>query len=126
MIVDDEQGFTRLVRFCLEQTGRYEVHEVNRGTLAMAAVRTVRPDLILLDILMPDVHGDRIAERLKDDPQLRHIPVIFLTAIVSKDDLGAQTKIVGGQPFITKPVSMDLLMACIEEQVGHHMPAAGR
>ena len=117
LIVDDEAGFTRLMKLTLQKTGEYEVTEENDGARAWETARRVRPDLILMDIVMPKVDGGDAAARIQKDPELAGVPIVFLTAIVSKKEAlpGGQ---IGGFPFLSKPVSLDDLIACIEE----HLP----
>ena len=116
LIIDDEAGFTRLMKLTLQQTGSYEVFEENDGTRAWETARRVRPDLILLDIVMPRMDGGDVAARLRNDSELAHIPIIFLSAIVSnKDEIPGG--LIGGFPFLSKPVSLDALIQCIREHL---------
>ncbi|MEI6561724.1 MAG: response regulator [Verrucomicrobiota bacterium] len=117
LIVDDEAGFTRLMKLTLQKTGQYEVTEENDGSRAWETARKVRPDLILMDIVMPKVDGGDAAARIQKDPDLAHIPIVFLTAIVSKKD-AQPGGLIGGFPFLSKPVSLNELIACIEK----HLP----
>lgn len=116
-IVDDESGFTRLLKITLEKTGLYKVQEENDGTAAWLAAREFKPDIIFLDIVMPKIDGGDVAQQIRSDPALAHVPIIFLTAIVSKKE---SDQTIGGFPFIAKPVSLDAITACIEE----HLPKA--
>src|SRR5215213_9446537 len=111
-IVDDESGFTKLIKLTLEKTGRYIVREQNDGTQAWLAAREFKPDIIFLDIVMPKIDGGDVAQQIRSDPMLAHVPIIFLTAIVSKKETD-QT--IGGYPFIAKPVSLEAITACIEQ-----------
>jgi CheY-like chemotaxis protein len=115
LVVDDESGFTRLLKLTLEHTGHYTVREVNDGTLAHAAAREFRPHLILLDIVMPKIDGGDVAAKIKADPALRGAKIVFLTAIVSQRETHGED--IGGFPFLAKPVSMDDLIRCIEENL---------
>ena len=117
-IVDDESGFTRLLKLTLERTGRYLVREENDGAGAWLAARDFKPDLIFLDIVMPKADGGEVGQQIRSDPALSNVPIIFLTAIVSKGETGHE---IGGFPFLSKPVSLDEITACIEEHLG---PAA--
>lgn len=114
-IVDDESGFTRLLKLTLERTGRFVVQEENDGTEAWLAAREFKPDIVFLDIVMPKIDGGDVAQKIRSDPALSHVPIIFLTAIVSSRETG---KDIGGFPFLAKPVSLDAITACIEQHLG--------
>jgi len=114
-IVDDESGFTKLLKLTLEKSGRYTVREENDGTKAWLAAREFQPDIIFLDIVMPKIDGGDVAQQIRSDPALKDVPIIFLTAIVSEKE-GGHT--IGGFPFIAKPVSLDAITRCIEEHLG--------
>jgi len=117
LIVDDEELFTKLVKLNLEKTGDYEVRVENKGLQGLAAAREFQPDLILLDILMPDMEGSEVASRLQDDAQTKDIPVVFLTAVVRKEEVESGCGVIGGRPFIAKPVSVNELVDCIERNM---------
>ena len=114
LIVDDERSFTRMVKLNLEKTGFYEVREENRGTLALTAAREFLPDLILLDVIMPDRDGGDVLARLQADLDLRAIPVIFITAAVNKREAGDTGKLSGGSVFLAKPIGLKELVTAIE------------
>ena len=114
-IVDDESGFTRLLKLTLEKTGGYLVQEENDGTNAWRAAREFKPDIIFLDIVMPKIDGGDVAQQIRSDPTLSHVPIIFLTAIVSKIETMSE---IGGFPFLAKPVSLDAITQCIREHLG--------
>jgi CheY-like chemotaxis protein len=116
LIVDDEAGFTRLMKLTLQKSGAYEVFEENDGSRAWETARRVRPDLILMDIVMPKTDGGDAASRIRKDPELSRIPIVFLTAIVSKKE-AAPGGLIGGFPFLSKPVSLDDLVKCIHENL---------
>src|SRR5580692_4041026 len=82
-IVDDEAGFTRLVKLTLERSGFYEVREENDASQAWLAARDFKPHIIFLDIVMPRMDGGEVAQQIRSDPSLASVPIIFLTAIVS-------------------------------------------
>lgn len=113
-IVDDESGFTRLIKLTLERTGRYIVREENDGTKAWLAARDFVPDIIFLDIVMPRVDGGEVAQQIRSDPSLAGVPIVFLTAIVSERET---SKEIGGFPFLAKPVSLEAITNCIEEHL---------
>ncbi len=111
LLLDDEASFTRMLRLNLERTGRYEVREENRGAQGLAAATQFKPDLILLDVIMPDADGGDVAARIKADKNLKDTPIVFLTAVVTKKEEG----VIGGRPFLAKPVSLQEVIDCIEK-----------
>ena len=118
VIIDDEKNFTLTVKLNLERTGRYEVETKNNGAKSLPFIKKIKPDLILLDLLMPGVGGDDVASQLKEDEDVKDIPVIFLTAAVTRNEASAKPSIIGGRPFLAKPVSTEELIACIEGHTG--------
>jgi len=113
LLVDDEPSFTRVLKLCLEKTGSYEVREENRGTMAMATARQFKPDLILLDVVMPDIDGGEIASGIMADENLKDTPIVFLTAAVAKDEEG----VISGHPFLAKPVDTEEVIKRIEKSL---------
>lgn len=115
LVVDDEEDFVRMVKLNLEDTGRYEVRTEIKGSLTLAAAKEFMPDLILLDILMLDMEGSEVASQLKQDEDTKEIPIVFLTAVVRKKEVEASSGIIGGYPFVAKPVSIEELIDIIEK-----------
>lgn len=113
LVVDDEVAITRLIKLNLEAAGGYLVSTENKASRAVEAVRNFKPDLVLLDIMMPDALGTDIAAQLQDDPRLRHVKIIFLTAIARKGETEAGHP-VGGQIIIAKPATVEELLTAIE------------
>ncbi|HWB61337.1 MAG TPA: response regulator [Chthoniobacteraceae bacterium] len=120
LIVDDESGFTKVVKLTLEKSGNYLVQEENDAARAHSTARLFRPDLIFLDIVMPKIDGGDVAAQIRGDAALKHVPIIFLTAIVSNKEACAND-MMGGFPFLAKPISLDRLVECIEK----HAPVRG-
>ena len=117
LVVDDEPDITWMIKLNLEQTGRYEVRTENQGMKAIEAAREFRPDLILLDVMMPGMLGSEIAAQLQADPELRAIKFVFLTAVVTRGEELRSEGQIGGHTFVAKPVSADDLCAVIEEHL---------
>jgi len=115
LIVDDTPANLRLLISILTEQG-YRVRPVTDGLLAIAAAQLDPPDLILLDIKMPDIDGYEVCARLKADERTRDIPVIFLTVLDDVIDVVKGFNI-GGVDYITKPVRTGELLARIENQV---------
>jgi CheY-like chemotaxis protein len=117
LVVDDEPSVTRNLKLNLESGGGYEVLGENHAARALAAARSFRPDLILLDVMMPGIDGGDVAARLRADPLLRDTPVIFLTAIVSNDETDGHEMTRGGEMFLAKPVDIDELKITLEQYI---------
>ena len=126
LVVDDEPDFTNMLRLTLESHGYYEVREENDAEAARAAAREFDPDLVVLDIMMPQLDGSEVAAALKQDPMTREVPVIFLTALVSREDAPMGTCNSGGQTFLPKNIRIEKLIACIEDKIGKHQTAGAR
>jgi CheY-like chemotaxis protein len=117
LIVDDEQDFTKMVKLNLEETGEYAVMIENSSNNTFRAAKKFRPNLILLDIIMPGMDGGDVASELRSDDTLKDIPVVFLTAIIRGDEINSPDGSIGGHPFIAKPVSVKDLIKCIEKHI---------
>jgi len=118
LLVDDEAGITRMIRRNLEATGRFEVAEVNDPALALERAQTFCPDLVVLDVMMPEMDGGALAAALAEQPQLAQVPIIFLTAIVSQKEVEPTGSMIGNHLFLAKPVKHEDLLACIDQQLG--------
>ena len=118
LVVDDEAALTRIIKLNLERTGNYEVRTENMGSMAISAAKEFRPDLIFLDVMMPDMSGDDVAALLKEDPMLSNIEFVFMTAIVTKEETQSIATNIGGNMFLAKPVKTEELIATIERVLG--------
>ena len=117
LVVDDEASFTRLLKLNLEQAGEYDVQAVNSSGLAVPTAERFQPDLILLDVMMPGVGGGELAERLRKKSALKKIPIVFLTAAVKKEEVSSHGGVIGGMPFIAKPVDTAELLASLKKHL---------
>jgi CheY-like chemotaxis protein len=117
LIVDDDANSTHLVKILLERSGPYLVLEENDPTKADQTAHNFKPDVILLDIVMPKMDGGELATQIEADRELRDTPIIFLTALVThgeaKNGLHIQ-----GHPLVAKPISIPELIDAIEK----HLP----
>lgn len=118
LIVDDEPGMTKMLKRNLEATNHYDVRTENSSPAALAAARAFQPDLIMLDVMMPEMDGGEVAAQIKEEPNLSKVPIIFLSAIVKKEETQPTGGNIGGQTFLAKPVKFDDLIACIEGYLG--------
>lgn len=115
LIVDDDVGVTRTLRMYLEETERFDVRVENEGAKAVDVVRDFLPDLIFLDIVMPDVDGATVAAKIKADPEIGETPIVFLTALVSRHEVARGGSHIGGHPFLAKPVDPDIIIEYIDK-----------
>ncbi len=115
LIVDDTPENLHVLSATLSQQG-YQVRGVIKGKMAIRAAASALPDLILLDIKMPDMNGYEVCEQLKSNPQTAEIPVIFLSALDEVTDKvkGFQA---GGVDYITKPFQVEEVLARVEHQL---------
>ncbi|MFH1700662.1 MAG: response regulator [Candidatus Zixiibacteriota bacterium] len=111
LVIDDEPEITEIIEAFLDNAG-YNVQVENSPTKAVALAKTLSPDLILLDIMMPGTDGYQICNRIKEEPGLSNTPVIFLTGKDSKDDQGRSFQ-VGGDMYIKKPFSCERLLEIV-------------
>src|SRR5438034_10760679 len=118
LIVDDDANSTHLVKILLERSGPYLVLEENDAAKADQTAHNFRPDVILLDIVMPKIDGGELATQIKADRELHDTPIIFLTALVTHGEAknGLQIQ---GHPLVAKPISIPVLIDAIEK----HLPA---
>jgi CheY-like chemotaxis protein len=125
LIIDDNRDFTYSAKRALERTGRYAVWEENDPSRAHQTAQRVKPDLILLDVAMPEIDGGEVAARIESDPTLHRTPVVFLTALVTKAEARAGFQI-QRHAFLAKPISIPELVAGIEENLPANINARGR
>jgi len=112
MIVDDTRANLRLLSQILAEQG-YQVRPVPSGALALAAAHAEPPDLILLDIRMPEMNGYQVCERLKADATTREVPIIFISALDAAEDK-VNAFAVGGVDYVTKPFQNKEVLARVE------------
>jgi two-component system, OmpR family, phosphate regulon response regulator PhoB len=112
LVVDDEADVTELVSYHLRAKG-YQVETTNNPTGSLSVARTFLPDLVILDVMMPDLNGIQICRLLRADPQLESVPVIFLTAKAEESDRiqGLET---GADDYICKPFSTKELVLRVQ------------
>jgi len=116
LVIDDEVGFTKLLKMNLEKTERYEVLVENVSTNALNTAHEFLPDLVLIDIVMPGMDGGDVVAQLRDDPMLSSVPVVMMTALVSPEETSQNAVAqVGAMNVLPKPVNMDVLLRCLEE-----------
>ncbi len=121
LVVDDEPKITRQIRLNLELTEEYQVREENNASHAVRTAAESAPDLILLDVMMPGIDGGALASEFRANPKFRNIPIVFLTAAVTAEEVRKSRGWRGGERFLAKPVDPNELIQCLHEML--HKPA---
>jgi two-component system phosphate regulon response regulator PhoB len=109
LIVEDEPDIAELMRFHTEREG-YRAHVVQSGALGLEAIERHRPDLVLLDLMLPDLDGLEVCRRLKWNRETRSIPILIVSAKGEESDIVAGLEL-GADDYVTKPFSPKVLMA---------------
>jgi DNA-binding response OmpR family regulator len=112
LVVDDEPDIVMMVESRLVANG-YEVQTATGGREALEKCKTFRPDIIVLDVMMPEVDGPAVAQELRGHPETAKTKVIFLTAIVTEQEV-SKTHNIGGNLFLPKPFKPEELLKMIE------------
>jgi len=110
MLVDDDEDITLALKNLLEDTQKFKVVFTNLGAEALALAKRTKPDLIVCDIDMPDMEGGEVAFVLSGSDQTKEIPILFLSSLVTKQDLRETGKFIGNHPMIPKSVSTHVLI----------------
>jgi len=128
LMIDDEQEIGELVKSILERTGRYDVIVSTRALEGIQLAKTHKPDLILLDVMMPEMDGTEAARLLCDDDQTKAITIVFVTAVavpmaflaslVESEELKQKAGTIGGHYFIQKPIAPKELIQRLDEILG--------
>jgi DNA-binding response OmpR family regulator len=116
LIVDDEEDFLHFVKLNLEKTGKYKVRAIADPFAAIKAAETFKPDLAVLDIMMPEMDGGELAWQLRNIEETKNMPVIFLTALLNSREERSMINTQG--IFMAKPVSPEELMKKIDRLLG--------
>ena len=115
LLVDDEESFTKVTQLTLTE---YDIQIENDSSRALEQAREFKPDLILLDVMMPNFDGGDVAAQIREDASLNHVPIVFLTALVTQKE-SAKRPVMGGYPFIAKPVRPELLADTIAKHLAN-------
>jgi DNA-binding response OmpR family regulator len=116
LLVDDDPVITRLLEVNFRLDG-FKVGIASRGDAALERARAVPPDAIVLDVMLPGLDGFEVARQMRATPNLKDVPVVFLTAR-SPDDQQAQAQDLGNIDFVAKPFEPVELVALVRRRVG--------
>lgn len=114
LIIDDEKYFCSALKKSLESRN-FQVVTALEGKNGIKLAKLQKPDLILLDIVMPGMTGSQVAEELSVDPSTSSIPIIFVTSLITKKEIVERDGVIGGRDFIAKPFILDELITKISE-----------
>lgn len=115
LVVDDEQDLAEMIKFRLEANG-YEILLAHDGQSALETARKEKPDLIILDLMLPKMDGYKVCGLLKNDARYAGIPIIIFTAKGQEDDMKLGQE-VGANAYLTKPFEPEALLSKIKELV---------
>lgn len=111
LLVDDDPAVTGYLQLKLAHA--YDVLVTNKPTEVLGLARNHHPDLILCDIDMPDMDGGDVCKALSDDEQTQHIPILYLTSLVSQEEVKIMDGQIGGRPGVSKHATIDEILARI-------------
>ncbi len=117
LVVDDRKDFVDQMKLILEQTGQYSVKVETEGRKALSTTKKFKPDFIFLDISMPDMEGPEVMSMIKSDESVKDIPIVYLTALITSDEVNSLGGKIGGRSYLAKPVNKKQLIECIEEHI---------
>jgi CheY-like chemotaxis protein len=117
LLLDDEMDFAGVMKMTLELTGQYEVRTAVRSTTFLQVAHDYKPDLILLDCMMPGLDGGEIAAQIQADPRLKDTPFMFLTATADHIEQRSSRCYHGVQTYLPKTMELDDLLKCIEARL---------
>ncbi len=115
LIVDDSPLNTKLLKFILDEAG-YQTHVATNGQAGIEAVEALQPDLLLLDVMMPDIDGFEVCRRVKEKPENENLPIIFITALDQTEDIVRGFEL-GGVDYVTKPFNKKVLLVRIKNHI---------
>ena len=118
LLIDDEVDFTELLAANLEESG-YEVRQINDPTKAINVALEFRPDICIIDLVMPRMDGGDVVNALKADPVLSTTPVLMLTALIEESvENPGELQMKGGLAFVSKTSDLEVIINAIQRQLG--------
>ena len=115
LLVDDDVRLLNTTRKVLEATGEYEVMAEDSGRRAVAAAPAFKPDLVILDVMMPGMDGGDVASAIHAHPATRGVPILFLTSLVTRKEQGAHAGRSGSDRYLAKASDPQELCRCVAE-----------
>ena len=109
LLVDDDQDLIELLADAFSREGRFEIRTANNGFDAGMFVKEFRPDLVVLDIMLPDINGKEVCQRIRRDPTLESVKVICISGMIEQDKV-ADLRLAGADDFMQKPFAVERLI----------------
>ncbi len=109
LVVDDDRDLVDLLRDSLEADGRFEVRSANNGFDAGMMVKEYRPDIIVLDVMLPDINGKEVCQRVRSDPSLDDVKILCISGMVESDRI-QELRDAGANDFVQKPFEIETLI----------------
>ena len=109
LIVDDDQDLVDLIQDGFERDGRFDIRTANNGFDAGMGVKEFRPDLVILDVMLPDINGKEVCQRVRSDSTLDDVQIICISGMVEADKV-ADLKAAGANDFVQKPFAVEKLI----------------
>lgn len=125
LMIDDDPNMTRLVRDFLQGDAQWEFHASADGTGGWEQALAIRPDLIILDLNLPDIGGMELCQKIKQDHRLRSLPIIMLTGEYREVKQRVKGLELGADDYVTKPFDLDILMARMHAVLKGHAVGGG-
>lgn len=116
LIVDDDKELVELIVDVLERDGRFETRSVNNGFDAGVMVKEYRPDVLVLDVMLPDINGKQVCERVRADKSLEELRIVCISGMVEHDKID-ELKAAGANDFLQKPFEVETLVDRICHQL---------
>ncbi len=126
LVVEDQADIRRLIRWSLEEDSDIEIFEAANGRLGLDGVRSLRPDLLLLDVMMPgELDGFAVCRELRADPAFATLPIVMLTARAQASDREAGSR-AGADDYLVKPFSPMALVQTVQRLLAARTPQSVR
>ena len=123
LIVDDDQDLVDLMRDGFERDGRFEIRTANNGFDAGMQVKEFRPDLVVLDVMLPDINGREVCQRVRSDRTMDTVKILCISGMVEADKI-ADLRSAGANDFMQKPFTIDQLIERVCDQLEVDRPVA--
>jgi excisionase family DNA binding protein len=124
LIVDDDEELVELLVDVFERDKRFDIRTANNGFDAGMTVKEFRPDLVVLDVMLPDINGKEVCQKIRSDKTLEKVRVICISGMVEQDKI-ADLKVAGANEFLQKPFTVDSLLDCACDQLDMERMVAG-